>query len=87
MKTYPPRLRFNWGFHDATADKSRAHDRRAIPQGQDFCLPLFDPVYCAGYEAGQRELLTCGRPESSEAAWLCYQADMIAGNAMAARSA
>lgn len=69
-KTYPDRLHFNWGFHDATGDKERGRNRELIPNGELFCLPAHDPVYCAGYRAGQKQSLVNGRPESSESAWL-----------------
>lgn len=64
-----PRIRFNWGFHDATADKLRKRNRIDIPQGKLFCLPRHDKPYCAGYFAGQRADISQGKPESSEPAW------------------
>lgn len=66
-----PRVRFNWGFHDATADRTHARkrDRRTIRQGDLFCLPLWDKAYCEGYAAGWECDLSAGRPESSDAAW------------------
>ena len=77
---FSDRIRFNWGFHDATHDKSMGRNRQLIPEGELFCLPD-DSAYCAGYDAGQRETLATGRPESSQPAWICHQADMIAAKA------
>lgn len=69
---YRDRYQFNWGFHDATADKERGRNRESIPSGELFCLPSWNSVYCAGYRSGQKESLANGRPESSESAWLSF---------------
>lgn len=70
-----PRVRFNWGFHDGTHDKSRKRNRTHITQGKLFCLPQWDKAYCAGYAAGQACDISAGRPDSSDAAWLTYQGE------------
>lgn len=70
-----PRVRFNWGFHDATADEIAGRPVRDMLSGH-FC-----PPYAAGYRVGRAtmarlitEAATAGvsaeRPQSSEPAWL-----------------
>lgn len=74
-----PRVRFNWGFHDATFDvEHKLDDRRNLKAGEtrrggagplDRTTPL-GKAYAAGYEAGQEAMKTAKkRPESSEPAW------------------
>lgn len=69
-----PRVRFSWGFHDATADEIAGRPVRDM--SGHFC-----PPYAAGYRAGRStmarliaEAATAGvsaeRPQSSEPAWL-----------------
>ena len=69
-----PRVRFNWGFHDATADEIAGRPVRDM--SGHFCRS-----YAAGYLAGRStmarlitEAVTAGvsaeRPQSSEPAWL-----------------
>ena len=69
-----PRVRFNWGFHDATADE--AAGRPARDMSGHSCRP-----YAAGYLAGRATMAglmsaataagtSAERPESSEPAWL-----------------
>ena len=71
-----PRVRFNWGFHDATCDVSRG--RRVRDVSGHSCRP-----YAAGYLAGRTTMAglmvaaaaagtSAERPESSEPAWLEY---------------
>lgn len=63
-----PRVRFNWGFHDATCDISRG--RKARDVAGHFCRP-----YAAGYLAGVQAMIGCTeRPETSEPAWLAHVA-------------
>jgi len=58
-----PRIRFNWGFHDGTAEAQRGSLRDVTFH--------FDKVYAEGYRAGIEAFCATGtRPESSEAAWL-----------------
>lgn len=76
LSLYSPRIRFNWGFHDATADReAKRRNRQHVPQGTLFCLPKADKAYCAGYVSGQSADLSNGRPESSEPAWLEYKGE------------
>ena len=79
------RIRFNWGFHDATSDKERGIDRRNIAKGVLFCLPADDASYRAGYEFGQCEDVSRGRPESSTPAWARHLAEEIENRATSAR--
>ena len=69
-----PRVRFNWGFHDATADEIAG--RPARDMSSHSCRP-----YAAGYLAGRTTMAglmsaataagtSAERPESSEPAWL-----------------
>jgi hypothetical protein len=61
---HDPRVRFNWGFHDAMDDASRQRVARNVDRH-------FDKVYAAGYTAAQREFrATRIRAESSDPAWL-----------------
>jgi hypothetical protein len=78
---FPPRVRFNWGFWDAAADIRRGNLQRRLPSPQwstqQFPLPAFDKVYCAGYtiawEAYQ-EALKAGTVKDSDEAWKAYKA-------------
>ena len=77
-----PRVRFNWGFHDATHDAEQNWtDRRTIKAGErdrtgraglDRTTPL-GKAYAMGYDAGQKAMVnTKTRPDSSEPAWRAY---------------
>lgn len=64
---FPPRVRFNWGFHDAQYD---AQERRRVRNMSDH----FDKAYAAGYMSGIAEYRqTYQRNESSDPAWKVYQ--------------
>ena len=80
-----PRVRFNWGFHDATADE--AAGRPARDMSGHSCRP-----YAAGYLAGRTTMAglmsaataagtSAERPESSEPAWLEHQTSLVATGA------
>ena len=61
-----PRIRFNWGFHDAGLDREMCRTRSApLPSGETEQAM----AYRAGYSAGLRDSWENGRPESSEQAW------------------
>lgn len=65
-----PRIRFNWGFHDATRDASISKPRRLVdvgPQGLDQVSMEFDYWYAQGYASGL-SVPQGTRPESSEPA-------------------
>lgn len=60
--TFPVRVRFNWGFHDATADVERGTVRDVSGH--------FDWAYRDGYIHGQAAMIDATeRPASSEDAW------------------
>ena len=67
-----PRIRFNWGFHDATSDMTRKGYGRVLTEtGEQMphrVTKAFDAAYFEGYRRGVR--VTGSRPESSEPAWL-----------------
>jgi len=61
--TFPARVRFNWGFHDATADVDTGRAVRDV-SGH------YDRAYAAGYTAGIAAMVgATERPDSSDAAW------------------
>lgn len=63
-------VRFNWGFHDAHADRLHQWgDRRYLTAYNGFQYPLpADRYYASGYDAGMRS--ECEHPAcTSESAW------------------
>lgn len=61
--TFTPRVRFNWGFWDATDARQagrRCHDELWIARH-------FDKAYAKGYSAGKQA--PEANPTSSDAAW------------------
>lgn len=56
--SFEPRIRFNWGFHDAQHDKATGVCRSWRQKGH------FDKAYEAGYYAGLQSSDT-----TSDAAW------------------
>jgi hypothetical protein len=78
-----PRVRFNWGFHDATMTIEKGWKiRRIVKVGE--CSPeqineTEQKYYAAGYRHGLLEMqFTTTRPESSTFQWLTflsYQSD------------
>lgn len=68
LPKFEDRVRFNWGFHDATADA----EVKRLPMWHGKTHP--DAVYVEGYEAGAAFFKEHGhRPESSEPAWVSRQ--------------
>lgn len=68
-----PRIRFNWGFHDATGEHALGIKRevRATDAGGWF--------YAAGYAAGLAAVKDgAERPSSSERAWSTFVAPIAA---------
>ncbi len=59
--TTPPRIRFNWGFHDGTADEAEG---RRTPGGNHH-----DKVYFDGYRRGRRFQKEGRSTLLSDAAW------------------
>lgn len=76
-----PRIRFNWGFHDATHGREmKWPDRRKLcgvvgekhnqlPQGNTEQ----DKAYRYGYDFGMACDMSEGRPETSSDAWEAYR--------------
>ncbi|PRD96816.1 hypothetical protein C6P88_02590 [Burkholderia contaminans] len=79
--TFPERVRFNWGFHDGTAEAERAKVRDMESHQ--------DRAYVHGYVRGVLAWKNLGyRPESSDEAWSMYQGhplvSPVAGEALVA---
>lgn len=67
LPEFPPRVRFNWGFHDGSADAERGRDPQWKPEAHH------DAVYVAGYYGGRDAYRHHGvRPESSDEGWAIY---------------
>lgn len=67
LPEFPPRVRFNWGFHDGSADAERGRDPQWKPEAHH------DPRYVAGYYFGRDAYRRHGaRPESSDEGWAIY---------------
>lgn len=74
---FGPRIRFNWGYHDARYDKERGHTDRRTLTGQDtktgmYPLPKDTPHhqhYAAGYGHGWESDLKNPEHELSTHAW------------------
>jgi hypothetical protein len=68
-RTFTPRIRFNWGFHDGAADQRRGFvalwNRGAV-------VHHHDGTYLAGYRAGQDAVKAGLSTESSDAAWAAH---------------
>jgi len=50
-----PRVRFNWGYHDARCDRERGKLRKLVssgPQNLEYVSMSFDYYYYQGYSAG-----------------------------------
>lgn len=63
---FEPRVRFNWGFHDAVADCER--------KARKDLTGHFDAVYAEGYERGVEAHRVIGvKAVSSESAWQCRE--------------
>lgn len=64
----PPRIRFNWGFHDGSADAERDKFQPGGILTPD--RPHFDKLYEQGYRAGHESFRLNGkRAATSDAAW------------------
>ena len=73
---FDDRIRFNWGFHDATLDMERGWPNRLVnPKMFGTLRPMpDDTAYKAGYAAGVESFRATGvRVESSEPAWIKHQ--------------
>ena len=74
---YSTRIRFNWGFHDATSDRENGRANRInSAENPRFPLPVNDKAYSIGYAYGQKcEMVVNVRPETSQAAWMEYKGE------------
>ena len=72
---FPPRHRFNWGYHDAAHDHQRGRMRLIvdrIPDGTNpmrYVLRSYDRDYTRGYEEGETDARDGVYAENSELAW------------------
>lgn len=72
---FTPRMRFNWGYHDAAHDHNRGRIRlivNRIPDGENptrYVLAQYDPDYTQGYIEGESDALGGIYAENSEQAW------------------
>jgi ribosome modulation factor len=57
---FPPRIRFNWGYHDGA---------NAAKQKRPYKYKHFDKVWLAGWQAGYEDERAGNYRESSDAAW------------------
>jgi len=73
---FGPRIRFNWGYHDARSDRALNLDRQQ-DRPADRPLPASDTPYCAGYAAGMVSLTS---ETLSEEAWKAYSASPVSLN-------
>lgn len=72
-----PRVRFNWGYHDAAADVEAGRPDRATadPSTPGWRpLPAFDVAYAEGYLAGTKDAREGTYAGNSDAAWEAAQA-------------
>lgn len=67
-----PRIRFNWGFHDAACE-TRLHIRRSLVDGKTQTVRTvaigFDKWYYYGYSAGMLAVDTGVYANNSDPAW------------------
>ncbi len=67
-----PRVRFNWGYHDAAFDAKRGNARTVVATGAHTLQTVsmaFSRWYCAGYVAGLRDFAAGTYAGSSSPAW------------------
>jgi hypothetical protein len=77
-RKFEPRVRFNWGFHEAQDEAACGK----LPRIREIAAH-FDRSYAAGYVRGYDAYQIDGkRSDSSEPAWQAHEADRAAGRAM-----
>lgn len=73
--TFTPRIRFNWGYHDAADDWQKGClrvivDRIPVDANPTrYVLRSYDRDYTRGYEEGGRDARDGVYAQNSEAAW------------------
>lgn len=72
MANTPERVQFNWGYHDGAHDALLGRDRRNIPQGELFALPLWASAYRVGYLSGWDDMAAGVYDEDSSVPWTVY---------------
>ena len=70
--SFGPRVRFNWGYHDAVHETKLGNPRNlhVTTHNTSSISPAFDVMYFEGYKAG---LVEASYTENSEPAWLIYR--------------
>lgn len=73
-KSFPDRVRFNWGFWDARLDRdsfgsNRLTGERGKLQRDPYPLPE-DPAYVAGYGAGQKSAPDVSTSDHAHKEWM-----------------
>lgn len=76
------RFSFNSGYHDGASDVERSRAGRSVSPWRSLGKPHFNPVYEAGYWAGQRDVEDGTYAENSDLAWRMYRAGQEAGKAV-----
>ena len=73
---FEPRIRFNWGYHDAANEHRLGCLRMLVLRGPQSMLTVsreYDEAYFTGYAYGRRDVLTGTHKPTSEPAWLEYR--------------
>jgi hypothetical protein len=74
-----PRIRFNWGFHDATFETRHSCRRSLVdygPHDEFHVSRSFNEWYYFGYSAGLAVSKDTQRPETSEPAWIEFLGEL-----------
>ena len=72
---FPPRVRFNWGYHDGAHDLQTGRCRTEVSKVPDGANPTrylvvgYDPDYTKGYREGIQDARDGIYAGNSEAAW------------------
>ena len=72
QRKFEPRVRFNWGYHDAVVDFSRGKPRKTITKGEHNLKTVsktFDSSYFYGYEKGLQHSREDRASDNSTEAW------------------
>ena len=75
--TFPPRVRFNWGYHDGASSTARAIVVNWSRGRWDYdgrgAMAKYDSYYAAGFELGERDKREGSYCADSTAAWRQYR--------------
>lgn len=75
---FPPRVRFNWGYHDAVADSQRGNPRSTVEKGEQNIKTVskqFNQHYYHGYKKGLEHFQAGSHEERSDRAWNEHKAE------------